>query len=115
MEQLLTLIAELEQPPRVCAVPPDRILARHGSSQTLDPRTEAWSADPRAGFPAPERLPGLPVPADQRLRPHEDQGTPPVRAEATGEVRQQLVAGTGRGALPSRAREDRRLVAQERI
>ena len=75
---------QLEQLAPDALAAPARVVPRHRGDQLADLGAQARPPEPRAGPPAPEEPPALPVPADDGLRPHEDAGAGASRARARG-------------------------------
>src|SRR6266508_4079302 len=73
--------AEPEEFPADALGAPERVVARHRGDELAHFGVEPRPAEPRAGPPTPEELPGLAMPAHHGLRPHKDQVAAPVRAE----------------------------------
>jgi hypothetical protein len=68
-------------------LPPSRILPCHTDDELADVFRQARPANPR--FPLPEQFETVAVPADERLRLDDHQGTPPIeqlRPEHEGET-----------------------------
>src|ERR687886_120445 len=109
--------AELEQLASDPLGAPQAILAGHGPDQLPHLGAEMRTSAPRAGLPAPEQTPALPMPADDRLRRDEAQVLAPAGAEAASEDRKELVPGAqpGTPAGASRTSQDGELVAQEQV
>ena len=82
--------------------------------QLADLGAQPRPPESRAGPPPPEESPALPMPADDRLGPDQDEVPPPIAAHTTGENPDQPVPAADRRSLP-RPEGDRELVAQQDV
>jgi hypothetical protein len=96
---------------------PRSVLARHSPDEVLDLGAEPWPAASRAGRPAPEQTPALPMPAHHGVGRDDPQvltpaGTPPPRQDP-----EQLVpsAKSRTWSSSSRAGQGGDSMAQEQI
>src|SRR5215510_14336993 len=69
---------------------PEPVRARRGRDQFLDFGTEVRAATPRAGRPAPEEAPTLPMPTHDRFGRDDCQVLAPASVEAARQHPQQL-------------------------
>ena len=76
---------ELEQLPADALAAPTRVVPGHGGDQFADLGGQVWATEAPGRPPAPEQLPALSMPADDGLRPHDEQVLTPITPEAPGE------------------------------
>ncbi len=93
---------------------PERVLLGHGCNQFPDFHAQARSTQSPAGAPPPIEPPTQAVPADDCLRPDENQMPPPIAMESADDQPEQLVPGAQAWAALG-SESDLELLAQEEI
>jgi hypothetical protein len=94
---------------------PARGVPRHLGAQPPELGAQPRATQPRAGLPAPEALPALPVPAEDGLRPHDEQVLAPITPEATGQSPEESVARPEPRPLASGASQHGELLTQHEV
>jgi hypothetical protein len=109
--------AELEQLTSDALGTPQLVLARHGDDQLSDFGTEVRPATTRAGLPAPEEAPTLPMPTHDRVWCHYRQVLAPAGTPAASQDPEQLVPDTKASTCSGAdgTGEDGKLVAQQQV
>jgi hypothetical protein len=94
--------------------PPARVLGRQPPDQGDSVRGEGRASWPGARLPPPERAESRPMPAQQRLRPDDQQGPPP-RTDPAGEEHQECPIRPRQGRTRDAVALHQQLLAQEGV